>query len=85
MGFHDAEEKNGVTGDDETNSCREKKSFTPGGEADGRAAQTEPPDAHCDQAPTGQEKDRYSLLNKRRLHDFIQAMIIRLKFLSWRW
>lgn len=71
------EQKNGVTGDGETDSCREEKPFPPRGEADRRAAQTEPPDAHCDQAPNGQEKDRYSLLNKRRSHDFIQTMIIK--------
>ena len=68
-----AEEKNGVTGDDETNSGREEKPFTPGGEADGGCVQTEPSDARCDQTPTGQEKDRYSLLNKCRSHGFLWA------------
>ena len=72
-----AEEKNGVTDDDETNSCREKKSFTPGGEADGCAAKTESPYTRRDQAPEGQEKDRYSLLNKRRLHGISRVCFLR--------
>jgi hypothetical protein len=80
-----AKEKDGVTCDCQTDSGGNEERFVPGGEAEIHGAQAEPTDANCAQAPKGNGKDRYSLLNKRRSHGCIQTIMLGLQFLSWQW
>jgi hypothetical protein len=78
-----AKEKDGVTSDCQTDSGGKEERFVPGGGAEIHGAQAEPTDANRAQAPKGNGKDRYSLLNKRRSHRFIQTIMLGLHFLSW--
>ena len=70
--LRDSEEEDGVTGHDETDACRKEKVVRPGGETDGRAAQTETSHARRDQTPAGQEKNRYSLI-EHALHSWFPS------------
>jgi hypothetical protein len=67
-GTHNAEEENGVSQSDQTDSGREEKPCTAGSKTDGSGAQAEPPDAYHDQRPDGQKEDRNSVLKKYRAH-----------------